>query len=81
MYFYRMRGDKVGEFWLLASVDFDFEAKGRGHAYEVTSVREPRMPEAQVPRRTLLEAVKSSNRFQIKLCESAKQGKSTISGL
>ena len=38
MYFYRMRGDKVGEFWLLASVDFDFEAKGRGHAYEVTSV-------------------------------------------
>ena len=38
MYFYRMRGDKVGEFWLLASVDFDFKAKGRGHAYEVTSV-------------------------------------------
>ena len=38
MYFYRMRGDKVGEFWLLASMDSDFEAKGRGHAYEVTSV-------------------------------------------
>ena len=28
MYFYRMRGDKVGEFALLASVDFDFKAKG-----------------------------------------------------
>ena len=38
MYFYRVRGDKVGEFALLASVDFDFKAKGRGHAYEVTSV-------------------------------------------
>jgi len=28
MYFYRVRGDKVGEFALLASVDFDFKAKG-----------------------------------------------------
>ena len=28
MYFYHLRGDKVAEFWLLASVDFDFTAKG-----------------------------------------------------
>ena len=28
MYFYRLRGDKVAEFGLLASVDFDFKAKG-----------------------------------------------------
>jgi hypothetical protein len=28
MYFYHLRGDKVAEFWLLASVDFDFKAKG-----------------------------------------------------
>jgi SnoaL-like polyketide cyclase len=28
MYFYRLRGEKVEEFGLLASVDFDFKAKG-----------------------------------------------------
>ena len=28
MYFYHLRGDKIAEFWLLASVDFDFKAKG-----------------------------------------------------
>jgi predicted ester cyclase len=28
MYFYHLRGDKVAEFWSLASVDFDFKAKG-----------------------------------------------------
>ena len=33
MYFYRMRGDKVGEFALLASVDFDFKAKGTEGAH------------------------------------------------
>jgi len=28
MYFYHLRGDKVAEFELLASVDFDFKTKG-----------------------------------------------------
>src|SRR5918998_2148862 len=28
MYFYRLRSDKVGEFGLLASADFDYKAKG-----------------------------------------------------
>jgi len=48
MYFYQLRGDKVAEFGLLASVDFDSKAKGTEGTHKVTICREGCCPDGSV---------------------------------